>query len=79
MNICFEYESYFFGLHIAVCNLVSSFRQGADVDSSKCMSLSFGVALLLAGYDDLDGPQPFFSDPSGTLFVRYKAKAIGAG
>ena len=26
----------------------------------------------------LDGPQLFFSDPSGT-FVRYKAKAIGAG
>lgn len=33
---------------------------------------------MLAGYDDLDGPQLFFSDPSGT-FVRYKAKAIGAG
>lgn len=42
------------------------------------MSRPFGVALLLAGYDDLDGPQLFFSDPSGT-FVRYKAKAIGAG
>ena len=34
--------------------------------------------MLLAGYDTLDGPQLFFSDPSGT-FVRYKAKAIGAG
>uniref|UniRef100_A0A7S0C1Z3 Proteasome alpha-type subunits domain-containing protein n=1 Tax=Proboscia inermis TaxID=420281 RepID=A0A7S0C1Z3_9STRA len=42
------------------------------------MSRPFGVALLLAGYDSLDGPQLFFSDPSGT-FVRYKAKAIGAG
>jgi 20S proteasome subunit alpha 5 len=42
------------------------------------MSRPFGVALLLAGYDDVDGPQLFFSDPSGT-FVRYKAKAIGAG
>ena len=42
------------------------------------MSRPFGVALLLAGYDDLDGPQLFFSDPAGT-YVRYKAKAIGAG
>ena len=42
------------------------------------MSRPFGVALLLAGCDDLEGPQLFFSDPSGT-FVRYKAKAIGAG
>jgi len=42
------------------------------------MSRPFGVALLLAGHDDVDGPQLFFSDPSGT-FVRYKAKAIGAG
>lgn len=42
------------------------------------MSRPFGVALLLAGYDDVGGAQLFFSDPSGT-FVRYKAKAIGAG
>jgi 20S proteasome subunit alpha 5 len=42
------------------------------------MSRPFGVALLLAGYDELEGHQLFFSDPSGT-FVRYKAKAIGAG
>lgn len=42
------------------------------------MSRPFGVALLIAGYDDLDGPQLFFSDPSGT-YVKYKAKAIGAG
>lgn len=42
------------------------------------MSRPFGVALLIAGHDDLNGHQLFFSDPSGT-FVRYKAKAIGAG
>ena len=42
------------------------------------MSRPFGVALLIAGYDDLNGHQLFFSDPSGT-FVQYKAKAIGAG
>jgi len=62
----------------AVCDLALSFGEGQDGDSSKRMSRPFGVALLLAGYDDLEGPQLFFSDPSGT-FVRYKAKAIGAG
>mmetsp|Transcript_4813 Transcript_4813/g.6958 ORF Transcript_4813/g.6958 Transcript_4813/m.6958 type:complete len:245 (+) Transcript_4813:95-829(+) len=62
----------------AVCDLALSFGEGRDGDSKKRMSRPFGVALLLAGYDDLEGPQLFFSDPSGT-FVRYKAKAIGAG
>jgi len=62
----------------AVCDLALSFGEGQDGDSSKRMSRPFGVALLIAGYDPLDGPQLFFSDPSGT-FVRYKAKAIGAG
>lgn len=42
------------------------------------MSRPFGVALLIAGYDRKEGPQLFFSDPSGTYF-QYKAKAIGAG
>jgi 20S proteasome subunit alpha 5 len=62
----------------AVCDLALSFGEGSDGDSKKRMSRPFGVALLLAGYDELDGSQLFFSDPSGT-FVRYKAKAIGAG
>merc|ERR1711935_198095 len=63
----------------AVCDLALSFGEGSDGDSgSKRMSRPFGVALLLAGYDDLEGCQLYFSDPSGT-FVRYKAKAIGAG
>jgi 20S proteasome subunit alpha 5 len=41
------------------------------------MSRPFGVALLLAGYDE-KGPQLYFSDPSGT-YLQYKAKSIGAG
>ena len=41
------------------------------------MSRPFGVALLMAGIDD-KGPQLYFSDPSGT-YLKYKAKAIGAG
>ena len=41
------------------------------------MSRPFGVALLVAGVDEY-GPALFHTDPSGT-FVRYEAKAIGAG
>jgi 20S proteasome subunit alpha 5 len=62
----------------AVCDLALSFGEGGDGDSEKRMSRPFGVALLLVGWDELNGSQLFFSDPSGT-FVRYKAKAIGAG
>jgi 20S proteasome subunit alpha 5 len=62
----------------AVCDLALSFGEGADGDSAKRMARPFGVALLLAGWDDLNGSQLYFSDPSGT-FTRYKAKAIGAG
>lgn len=61
-----------------VCDLALSFGEGADGDKDKRMSRPFGVALLIAGFDDLNGHQLFFSDPSGT-FVQYKAKAIGAG
>lgn len=58
----------------AVCDLALSFGEGGG---SKKMSRPFGVALLMAGFDD-QGPQLFFSDPSG-MFVQYKAKAIGSG
>merc|ERR1712238_179547 len=36
----------------AVCDLALSFGEGSDGDSSKRMSRPFGVALLLAGYDE---------------------------
>jgi len=77
-KINFSHFFCLFGGTEAVCDLALSFGEGRDGDSKKRMSRPFGVALLLAGCDDLEGPQLFFSDPSGT-FVRYKAKAIGAG
>jgi 20S proteasome subunit alpha 5 len=61
----------------SVCDLALSFGEGGD-GKKKQMARPFGVALLIAGHDDLKGSQLYFSDPSGT-FVRYKAKAIGAG
>lgn len=36
----------------------------------------FGVSILMAGYDDTDGPQLFQVDPSGAYF-GWKATAIG--
>ena len=42
------------------------------------MSRPFGVALLIAGWDDRLGPQLYHTEPTGT-FYRYEAKAIGSG
>eukprot|EP01041_Mallomonas_annulata_P004148 gene4148-8249_t len=61
----------------SVCDLALGFGEGRKSKEEKIMSRPFGVALLIAGYDD-SGPQLFFSDPSGT-YLQYKAKAIGAG
>eukprot|EP01062_Namystynia_karyoxenos_P083511 TRINITY_DN960_c0_g1_i1.p1 TRINITY_DN960_c0_g1~~TRINITY_DN960_c0_g1_i1.p1 ORF type:complete len:246 (+),score=110.70 TRINITY_DN960_c0_g1_i1:94-831(+) len=44
---------------------------------SAQISRPFGVALLIAGVDDL-GPQLWQCDPAGS-YVRYEAKAIGGG
>lgn len=57
----------------AVCDLALRFGE-SDEDS---MSRPFGVALLIAGWDE-NGPSLYHTDPSGT-FVRYEAKAIGSG
>eukprot|EP00270_Netrium_digitus_P001465 TRINITY_DN1159_c0_g1_i1.p1 TRINITY_DN1159_c0_g1~~TRINITY_DN1159_c0_g1_i1.p1 ORF type:complete len:239 (+),score=51.03 TRINITY_DN1159_c0_g1_i1:380-1096(+) len=57
----------------SLCDLALKFGEG-DEDS---MSRPFGVALLIAGHDK-HGPCLYHTDPSGT-FVRYQAKAIGAG
>jgi 20S proteasome subunit alpha 5 len=61
----------------AICDLALGFGEGRKKNEEKTMSRPFGVALLMAGYD-YKGPQLFFSDPSGT-YLKYKAKAIGAG
>ena len=77
----------------AICDLALRFGEGAEGEES-IMSRPFGVALLIAGYDE-DGPslcvtrfslQPntlltsgrYHAEPSGTYY-RYDAKAIGSG
>lgn len=57
----------------SLCDLALRFGEGEE----ESMSRPFGVALLIAGMDDT-GPCLYHTDPSGT-FVRYEAKAIGAG
>lgn len=42
------------------------------------MARPFGVALLIAGWDDKNGAQLYHTDPSGT-FTKFEATAIGAG
>ncbi|KAI8806312.1 nucleophile aminohydrolase [Cladochytrium replicatum] len=60
----------------AICDLALRFGESAD-GQEAIMSRPFGVALLIAGYDE-SGPQLFHADPSGT-FTRYQAKAMGSG
>lgn len=60
----------------SICDLALQFGEGAK-GQKAAMSRPFGVALLVAGYDDL-GASLYYADPSGT-FVKWKAKAIGAG
>ncbi len=44
-----------------------------------CMqSRPFGVALLVAGWQEGSGPVLYHTDPSG-MFVEHDAKAIGSG
>lgn len=59
----------------AICDLALRFGEGAGGEE-RIMSRPFGVALLIAGYDD-DGPSLYHAEPSGT-FYRYDAKAIGS-
>jgi len=60
----------------AVCDLALRFGESVH-DEEAMMSRPFGVALLIAGVDEL-GPQLYHTDPSGT-FMKYDAKAIGSG
>lgn len=60
----------------SVCDLALRFGEGAGGEK-RLMLRPFGVALLVAGWDER-GPQLYHAEPSGT-FYRYDAKAIGSG
>lgn len=58
-----------------MCDLALRFGETGTGDKT-ILSRPFGVALLIAGVDEL-GAHLYFADPSGT-FTKYKAKAIGS-
>merc|ERR1712060_52807 len=60
----------------AVADMALDFSD-SDKNKKKVMSRPFGVALLVAGWDDVDGPVLFNTDPSGT-FTKYSACSIGS-
>jgi 20S proteasome subunit alpha 5 len=53
-------------------------RSSSNRDDDDMPSRPFGVALLLAGYDNLHQAQLYHVGPSGT-YTEWKAKAIGSG
>lgn len=60
----------------SICDLALRFGEGVHGEG-RIMSRPFGVALLIAGYDE-NGYSLFHAEPSGT-FYKYDAKAIGSG
>jgi 20S proteasome subunit alpha 5 len=63
----------------SLCDLAMRFGEDDDDGGGGGgMSRPFGVALLIAGWDPVDGPVLYHTDPSGT-YVKYKAMAIGSG
>uniref|UniRef100_A0A7S2DMS2 Proteasome subunit alpha type n=2 Tax=Alexandrium andersonii TaxID=327968 RepID=A0A7S2DMS2_9DINO len=60
----------------AVADMALDFSD-SDKDKKRVMSRPFGVALLVGGYDPVDGPVLFNTDPSGT-FTKYMAASIGS-
>jgi 20S proteasome subunit alpha 5 len=59
----------------AISDLALDFSSTKKKD--KAMSRPFGVALLVAGVDPVDGPTLWNTEPSGT-YIKYMAVAIGS-
>jgi len=59
----------------AISDLALDFSSTKKKD--KAMSRPFGVALLVAGVDPVDGPILWNTEPSGT-YIKYHACAIGS-
>lgn len=61
----------------SICDLALRFGESGE-GQERVMSRPFGVALLIAGYDERLGPQLYHTEPTGTFYM-YDAKAIGSG
>jgi 20S proteasome subunit alpha 2 len=67
-----------FGENIPIRGLTQGIAQVMQEFTQEGGVRPFGVSLLVAGYDSVDGPQLFQADPSGAYF-QWKATAIGKG
>lgn len=76
-NLYYDEEISVESLTQSICDLALRFGEGASGEE-RLMSRPFGVALLIAGYDQEQGYQLYHAEPSGT-FYRFNAKAIGSG
>jgi 20S proteasome subunit alpha 5 len=62
----------------AISDLALEFSAEGKRDKDKSrMSRPFGVALLVAGVDPVDGPSLWNTEPSGT-YTKYMAAAVGS-
>jgi 20S proteasome subunit alpha 5 len=61
----------------AISDLALEFSEEGKKDKKQKMSRPFGVALLVAGVDPVDGPSLWNTEPSGT-YTKYMACAIGS-
>jgi len=61
----------------SIADLALDFADDEREDKKRVMFRPFGVALLVGGYDPVDGPVLFNTDPSGT-FTKYMAASIGS-
>jgi len=60
----------------SISDLALDFSATDRKKDQKVMSRPFGVALLVAGMDPVEGPALWLTDPSGT-YTKYSAAAIG--
>jgi|Transcript_79887 20S proteasome subunit alpha 5 len=61
----------------AISDVALEFSEEGGKDKKNRMSRPFGVALLVAGVDPVDGPSLWNTEPSGT-YTKYMACAIGS-
>ena len=63
----------------SIADMALDFSDSSDKEDKKkkTMARPFGVALLCAGVDDLNGPCLYQTEPSGT-YTKFKAAAIGS-
>lgn len=74
--LCSKYKKEF-GCNIPIENLASDLAQWAHDQTRRAGTRPMGVAVLIAGFDEVAGGQIFSVDPQGACY-RWSAHCIGA-